>query len=428
AVLNTGLVSPGHSPGVDNVSSYTQSAGGTLQIELGGSSAGTGAGHYDQINVSGNATLDGKLALSLIDGFKPTDGQQFTFMTYGSVSGHFSSSQGFVQSAGTDTYYFEIKQTGDTNTAGAVVLTAHKLNATAGLLIGAIDSATPTGLTGTIKDGVGQLINAGYFQSSGPLNFGATALDLGQGLHLSGNFSLGYMADADLGDGAGRAHDILLLGLHDGSGVLGSLDAAKPGIAFSDADIGIAYIADASRADSGWVLGEGTVTGLTLQGTSGLSLTANQLTLDFAVGVGPGASASSPDLSAHPLSFGGASNAPTFTLDAPATDVTRVALSAHQGTLTVLGDITVSGDFGFSVADNQLVAAGHDVSVRLEGSGMSGGIDHGTFGLSVSGSAGSTLTISPADPASTVVVGGNDGEGSGALYLSDASLANIQSG
>ncbi|KTT11995.1 hypothetical protein NS331_24610, partial [Pseudacidovorax intermedius] len=39
AVLNTGLVSPGHSPGVDNVSSYTQSAGGTLTPDTGARTA-----------------------------------------------------------------------------------------------------------------------------------------------------------------------------------------------------------------------------------------------------------------------------------------------------------------------------------------------------------------------------------------------------
>ena len=88
-LLNTGIVSPGYSPGVQSVASYTQDAAGTLLIELGGNSAGTGDGFYDQMNISGAAVLGGTLDVALWGGYKPADGQTFTVMTYGSVTGKF---------------------------------------------------------------------------------------------------------------------------------------------------------------------------------------------------------------------------------------------------------------------------------------------------------------------------------------------------
>ncbi len=45
-VVNNGNVSPGNSPGIQTFADYTQTAGGTLTIEIGGTTAGSG---YDQI-------------------------------------------------------------------------------------------------------------------------------------------------------------------------------------------------------------------------------------------------------------------------------------------------------------------------------------------------------------------------------------------
>ena len=104
ALLNAGVVSPGYSPGVQNVSSYTQTSTGKLAIEIGG----TGAGQYDQINSTGTARLDGKLAISLIGGYKPAEGDTFTIMTYGDVAGRFDSSTGLLQSS--DGFYFEVSE------------------------------------------------------------------------------------------------------------------------------------------------------------------------------------------------------------------------------------------------------------------------------------------------------------------------------
>lgn len=77
-----GTVAPGASPGTLTVSgNYTQGAGGKLEIEIGG----TGAGQFDSLAVSGNATLGGSLALQPTGGYpaSSTIGDSVSFLTYG---------------------------------------------------------------------------------------------------------------------------------------------------------------------------------------------------------------------------------------------------------------------------------------------------------------------------------------------------------
>src|SRR3970282_2150572 len=54
--------------------------------ELEGTTAGT---LYDQLAITGAATLKGTLGVTLPGGFSPVEGNQFTILTYGSVSGDF---------------------------------------------------------------------------------------------------------------------------------------------------------------------------------------------------------------------------------------------------------------------------------------------------------------------------------------------------
>src|SRR5262249_31017005 len=106
-VLNTsGTFGPGSSPGILTINGdYTQSASGVLNIEIGGTIAATP--DFDQLIISGKATLDGTLNVSLINGFTPALGNNFQFMTYGSRSGDFSFTTGlspfFVRIAGPTT-------------------------------------------------------------------------------------------------------------------------------------------------------------------------------------------------------------------------------------------------------------------------------------------------------------------------------------
>jgi hypothetical protein len=70
---------------------FTQGSFGTLKADVGGTTAGTG---YDQLQISGAATLAGTLNVSTIGGFLPSSGDVFTVLTFGSRSGTFGSITG----------------------------------------------------------------------------------------------------------------------------------------------------------------------------------------------------------------------------------------------------------------------------------------------------------------------------------------------
>jgi MYXO-CTERM domain-containing protein len=91
-VVNGGEVSPGASPGLLTITgNYSQAHTGTLTIELAGVTVGT---QFDQLAVSGTATLDGVVNVSLINGFNPVASDAFEFLTGGSVTGTFSTANG----------------------------------------------------------------------------------------------------------------------------------------------------------------------------------------------------------------------------------------------------------------------------------------------------------------------------------------------
>jgi hypothetical protein len=93
-VLNNAEVDVGQpgSPGaLTIVGDYTQTASAVLVVEIGGPGAGTG---FDQLNITGQATLDGTLTVHLINGFQPESGASFQILTFGSGSGTFATING----------------------------------------------------------------------------------------------------------------------------------------------------------------------------------------------------------------------------------------------------------------------------------------------------------------------------------------------
>jgi hypothetical protein len=88
-VTNTGgTVRPGDPLGALSINgSYTQTAPGKTEIDLGGTVPGT----YGQLNVTGLAQLAGELDVKVLPGFTPTVGETFDFLTYGSLSGAYDS-------------------------------------------------------------------------------------------------------------------------------------------------------------------------------------------------------------------------------------------------------------------------------------------------------------------------------------------------
>jgi hypothetical protein len=88
-VSNYGIMGPGSSPGVLAINgNYTQSYG-TLDIELAGHLQGF---EYDLLSITGTATLDGTLTVSLLDSFLPGFGNSFSILEAASgVSGTFGT-------------------------------------------------------------------------------------------------------------------------------------------------------------------------------------------------------------------------------------------------------------------------------------------------------------------------------------------------
>ncbi len=84
-VTSGGTVSPGTSTGILNISgNYTQNAAGELDIAIGGADP---AGQFDQLRITGSATLAGRLRLTLVNDYSPAPGTTFTIVTFASRSG-----------------------------------------------------------------------------------------------------------------------------------------------------------------------------------------------------------------------------------------------------------------------------------------------------------------------------------------------------
>lgn len=82
---------PGRSPGIINITGdYAQGTSGALEIEL----AGTAPGQFDQLAVSGKATLAGTLNVLVSPEFQPAPGDSFTFLAHATRSGAFDAVNG----------------------------------------------------------------------------------------------------------------------------------------------------------------------------------------------------------------------------------------------------------------------------------------------------------------------------------------------
>ncbi len=89
SVTNDGTVAPGLSPGILQITGdYPQSADATLEIEIGGFTAGSG---HDQLAISAAANLNGTVRADLINDFFPRRNDAVTFLTYASRSGSFTT-------------------------------------------------------------------------------------------------------------------------------------------------------------------------------------------------------------------------------------------------------------------------------------------------------------------------------------------------
>jgi len=83
-VVNGAHVTPGLPTGTLSIDgAYTQTAGGTLNVDIGGPASI----QFDRLSISGSAMLSGTLDIRFVGGFVPTLGQSFEVMTFASRSG-----------------------------------------------------------------------------------------------------------------------------------------------------------------------------------------------------------------------------------------------------------------------------------------------------------------------------------------------------
>jgi hypothetical protein len=77
--------------GLVDFNGYSQTAAGVLNVRIGGLTPIT---EFDQFRVNGQATLDGTLNVTLVDGFVPAPGDSFKLMTFTSRVGEFATVNG----------------------------------------------------------------------------------------------------------------------------------------------------------------------------------------------------------------------------------------------------------------------------------------------------------------------------------------------
>ena len=85
-LINQANVAPGNSPGTLHVGgTFKQTKSGRLQVEI------ASAENFDRLDIGDKAKLNGRLDVTLLNGFRPKKGEKFTFLTAkGGVSGTFA--------------------------------------------------------------------------------------------------------------------------------------------------------------------------------------------------------------------------------------------------------------------------------------------------------------------------------------------------
>lgn len=97
---NGGTLAPGLSAGDTTViGDYAQQSGATLELEIGGKATAT---QHDFLRVTGTASLDGDLDLSLINGFVPDPAEEFVLLHAFDLQGSFSNVDNNQRLATTD--------------------------------------------------------------------------------------------------------------------------------------------------------------------------------------------------------------------------------------------------------------------------------------------------------------------------------------
>ncbi|MFZ4526499.1 MAG: LEPR-XLL domain-containing protein, partial [Chlorobium sp.] len=398
-LVNAGLVSPGNSPGIQSVVTYTQNDGATLQIEIGGLTPGPGAPNvnvgYDQLNVTGAVNFGGALQVVLLDGFKPTVGDTFDIITFGgTASGIFTNLTGLY---GFDSdHYFEVVQT------PAIAGTAGKIQLVTREIITGDDFSFVTDAPGSAyNDSLGMMLNTSYLTSAAPVSVTLSGtIELGNSFKVGGSFTFAEQltpTTLTLSDsGASQVSTTsMTVGGRDLTLLFGS-PADGSGLSISDVDFGLAQFKPVDQNDSrSWLMTKGSI------GASGsasfvnlgpLSVSSGLISFDISQGLGAG-NTTVANLSSSPVVISdGAGMLVTFDSTGSRGEYFDIAATALKFSLA--DTVSVEGDFMFSSDGTRLAAIGSSVNALFGAADMNIGVTNATIALLASKSVGMALQAS----------------------------------
>ncbi|HWQ25137.1 MAG TPA: LEPR-XLL domain-containing protein, partial [Chlorobaculum sp.] len=389
-LVNDGVVAPGNSPGHQQVSSFTQTADGTLLIELEGKSiAGT---DYDWLDITGNANFGGKLQVSLLHDYKPTVGDTFDIITFGgSATGRFTNLTGLY---GFDSdYYFELVQTSD------------KIQLVTKEILSGNDFSFVTDTLGSAyNDNLGMLLNVGYLVGDAPTSVTLSGnVELGDSFKLGGSFTFSEqvtpvslaLKDVSSAGSSSVSATSLTVGGRDLDLLFGSTTDGA-GLKVSDVDFGLALFTPVSDSDSrSWLLTKGSI------GSSGdasfvnlgpLSISSGTISFDISQGLGS-SNTTVANLSSAPVAISDATGT-IVTFNDNGSRGEYFDLAATDLDFSLADTVSVVGDFMFSADGTSLTAIGTDVNALFGTVDMNIGVTNATIGLITSKAAGTALQAS----------------------------------
>ncbi len=89
-----GFISPGT---LSITGDFTQTANGSLVLEVGGTNGNGPEANYDQLQIGGTAALGGAVSIRTTNGFTPDPAAPFVPISYAAANGNFASTSSNVQ-------------------------------------------------------------------------------------------------------------------------------------------------------------------------------------------------------------------------------------------------------------------------------------------------------------------------------------------
>ncbi|MBD1942561.1 cadherin-like domain-containing protein [Coleofasciculus sp. FACHB-712] len=208
-VNSGGVLAPGSGIGILNTRSVNFTNGSLFNVELGGTSAGNGAGFYDQLNVTGTVTIGTSAVLntSLFGGFTPGGGNTFIIVNndgVDAINGKFNGlAQGATVNLGSGINATISYAAGDGNDIGLSLLNqAPNLTGNGTLAAVAEDTTNPNGQTiSTLFNGLFSDPDAGA-SLGGVAVVGNTANTTTQGTWQYSTDGTNWFAVGTVADGA----------------------------------------------------------------------------------------------------------------------------------------------------------------------------------------------------------------------------------